>query len=339
MNTTRIKALAGITLALLVLAGPALGQTKTGTTVGQFLLIEPSARGAAMGNASVTAFEEVASAFYNPGALGHMEESGVQFSHSQWLADITYNYAVAAVKLGTIHTLMLTVTSLNSGEIDVRTVEMPLGTGERYTVNNLAVGLGYTRRVTDRFSAGIQVNYIQETIWNSSLNALGANVGVLYELPFRARIGASLSNFGTRGSYDGRDLRVRYDQDPERFGDNSSLPAALTTESFPLPIFFRVGLGMPISINQDNRLLITVDALQPSDNTSSLNFGGEYSFMDLLFLRAGYQNLYQEDSETGLTLGGGLQYAVSGIGFKFDYAWAEFNRIGDVQRFTFGLTF
>ncbi len=339
MKTNKIKALAGLTLALLTLAGPALAQSKTGTTIGQFLLIEPSARGAAMGNAVVTSFEEVSSAFYNPGALGHLEESGVQFSHSQWLADITYNYAIAAVKLGGVHTLLLTVTSLNSGEIDVRTVEMPLGTGERYTVNNLAVGLGYSRRITDRFSGGLQVNYIQETIWNSSLSALGVNVGVLYELPFRARIGASLSNFGTRGSYDGRDLRVRFDPDPDRFGDNSSLPAALTTETFPLPIFFRVGLGMPIDINSANRFMLTVDAFQPSDNTSSLNFGGEYAFMDLLFLRAGYQNLYLEDSENGLTLGGGLQYEVAGFGFKFDYAWADFNRIGDVQRFTFGLTF
>ena len=339
MKRTRSSTWVGFVLALVAFAGPAAAQSKTGTTIGQFLLIEPSARGAAMGNAAVTSFEEVASAFYNPGALGHMETSGAQFSHSQWLADITYNYAAAAVKLGSVNTLLLTVTSLNSGEIDVRTVEMPLGTGERYTVNNLSVGLGYSRRVTDRFSAGLQVNYIQEQIWHSSLNALGANVGILYELPFRARIGASISNFGTRGSYDGRDLRVRFDADDDRFGDNSALPAALTTEEFPLPIFFRVGIGMPIDLNASNRLLLAVDAFQPSDNTSSLSFGGEYAFMDLLFLRAGFQNLYLDDSENGLTLGGGLHYEVSGFGFKFDYAWADFNRIGDVQRFTFGVTF
>jgi hypothetical protein len=34
-------------------------QSKVGTTVGQFLLIEPSARGAAMGNAGVTTFEDL----------------------------------------------------------------------------------------------------------------------------------------------------------------------------------------------------------------------------------------------------------------------------------------
>lgn len=322
----------------LAATAPVLAQTKTGTTIGQFLLIEPSARGAAMGNAAVTTYEEVASAFYNPGALGFMESSDVQFSHSQWLADITYNYASAAVKLG-VNTILLSVTALNSGEIDVRTVEMPLGTGERYTVNNLAFGLGYSRRITDRFSGGLIVNYIQENIWHSSLSALGVNVGVLYELPFRARIGASLANFGTRGRYDGRDLRIRYDADRERFGDNSNLPAALSTEDFPLPIFFRVGVGMPVEISANSTLLLTVDALQPSDNTSSLSFGGEYRLLNIVSLRAGYQNLYQEDSENGLTLGAGLQYQVSGFGMRFDYSWADFARIGNVQRFTFGLSF
>ena len=314
-------------------------QTKTGTTVGQFLLIEPSARVAAMGNAGVTSFDEVTSAFYNPGALGHLAQSDAQFTHSTWLAGITYDYAAAAIRLGDLHTLVLSVTALNSGEIDVRTVEQPEGTGERYSVNDLAFGLGYSRRVTDRFSAGLQVNYIQERIWHSTMSALALNFGVLYQLPFRAYIGASLSNFGTRSSFDGRDLRVRYDQDPTRYGDNSSLPSALTTEEFPLPIFFRVGLGLPVDFGTRNRLTLAVDALQPSDNTQSVSVGGEYTFMNAFSLRAGYQNLLQQDTENGLTLGAGLAIDVAHYVARFDYAWNNYGRIGDIQRFTVGFAF
>ena len=314
-------------------------QSKSGTTIGQFLLIEPSARVSAMGNAGVTLPGEASAVFYNPAAPGHMPASDAQFTYSQWLADITYNYAAAAIKLGPAHTVFLTVTALNSGEMDVRTVEQPLGTGERFSVNDLAFGLGYSRRITDRFSAGLQVSYVQETIWHSKLNALGINFGVLYELPIGAFLGASLSNFGTQGRFDGRDLRVRYDEDSERFGDNSSLPAALHTESFALPIFFRVGLGWPIQLGNANTFNFVVDAFQPSDNTSSISLGGEWTFLEILSLRGGYQHLFQQDSETGLTLGLGLKYSVAGFAMRVDYGWNDYGRIGDVQRFTVGFGF
>lgn len=326
-------------LATLLFALPASAQTKTGTTIGQFLLIEPSARVAAMGNAGVTTFDEVTSGFYNPGALGHMAASDAQFTHSQWLAGITYNYAAAAVRFGRLHTLLLSVTALNSGEIDVRTVDQPLGTGERYTVEDLALGLGYSRRLTDRFSAGLQVNYVRETIWHSSMSAMAINVGVLYELPFRAYLGASITNFGTRGQFDGRDLRIRFDQNPDRYGDNSSLPAALHTEDYPLPILFRVGLGMPVTLGRYSRLLLVADAFQPSDNTQSVSFGGEWTFRELLSLRAGYQNLFQQDAESGLTLGAGLAFDVADYVARFDYAWNTYGRLSNVQRFTVGFSF
>ena len=315
------------------------GQSKTGTTIGQFLLIEPSARVSAMGNAGATLPGEATAAFFNPAAPGYMQKSDAQFTYSKWLADITYNYAAASIQLGAAHTVFMSVTALNSGEMDVRTVEQPLGTGERFSVNDLSFGLGYSRRITDRFSAGFQVNYVQETIWHSTLNALGLNFGVLYELPMGALLGASLSNFGTQGRFNGRDLRVRYDEDEDRFGDNSSLPAALHTEAFSLPILFRVGLGWPVKLGRANTFHFVVDALQPSDNTSSISMGGEWTFLNILSVRGGYQHLFQLDSETGLTLGLGLNYDASSFEIRFDYAWNDYGLIGDVQRFSVGFGF
>lgn len=333
------RILAAQALCLFVLVSSAFGQTKTGTTVGQFLLIEPSARMSAMGNAGVTSFDEATAAFYNPGAIGHMVGSDVQFSHGAWLADINYNYVGAAIRIGDLHSLLFTVTALNSGEIEVRTLDQPLGTDEQYTVQDLALGLGYARKITDRFSAGAEVSYVTETIWHSTMSAFAVNVGVLYELPFRAYLGASISNFGTRGMFDGRDLRIRFDQDEDLHGDNSNLPAALETDDFPLPVLFRVGLGFPIEIGANNSLRLVADASQPSDNTSSVSFGGEWTFMDVFSARGGYQNLFQQDAENGLTLGAGLQYGLLGYEFRFDYAWADYGRLDDVQRFTVGFSF
>ncbi len=167
---------------------------------------------------------------------------------------------------------------------------------------------------------------------------MAIDAGVLYELPFQAFLGASISNFGSRGSYDGRDLRIRYDQNPDKYGDNSSLPAALETEDYPLPIFFRVGVGYPIAIGRVSDLVVMVDAFHPNDNEESISVGAEWSFQDLLFLRGGYQNLFLDDTEAGLALGAGLLVNASGFRFRFDYAWNDYGLLGDAQRFTVGFS-
>lgn len=337
-----VKTSVRFVLAVLTVLSSTLltAQTKTGTAVGQFLLIEPSARLAGMGNAGAATYDEVVAGYYNPGAWGHLERSGAQFTHSLWLADIAYNYAAVGVKTGSYGTFTVTLTSLSSGEIDVRTVEQPLGTGERYSVTNTAIGIGYGLQLTDRFSAGIQLGYIQETVWHSSLTAFAINFGTLYKISEDGlHIGASISNFGTRARYSGSDLRIRFDNNPATHGDNSNLPGEVYTEDYPLPILFRVGLSYPFTISRDNRLQVVVDAFHPSDNTESVSFGAEWRMMDLISLRAGYQHMFQKDSEVGLALGGGIQYELFGIPLHFDYAWASHGRLKDTQRLTFGFRF
>lgn len=329
-------------IVVLLLAGAhgSFAQSKAGTSVGAFLTIEPSARIAGMGNAGVTLYNELETAYYNPAAIGFHKGYGAQFTHSPWLADISYSYAIVAGSFGDFGNVYASVTALNSGEIDVRTVDKPLGTGERYTVSNVAFGVGYGRQVSERFSIGVQVNYISETIWHSSLTAFSFNVGTIYRIAEDAmHIGASLSNFGTRARYDGRDLRILYDSDPARFGDNSNLPGSLFTDNFPLPIVFRVGIGMPMTIGEDHRVTVAVDAFHPSDNTESLSLGAEWMFQNTLALRAGYQNLFLEDSELGLTLGAGVQYQMDGYTLSFDYGWADHGRLQKTHRLTVGALF
>ncbi len=321
-------------------AGSAAAQSKTGTTIGQFLLIEPSARIAGMGNAGVTNYEEVESAYYNPGAIGYFQGYGVQFTHTAWIADIAYDYAALGMSFGALGNVLATVTSLNSGEIDVTTIQNEHGTGERYTVSDVAIGVGYGREISERFSVGIVATYLQETIWHSSMSAFGLSAGTIYRIaPDGLHIGASISNFGTQGKYDGTDLRILYDQNPALHGQNPSLPGELLTDSYPLPILFRVGVGLPLKLNDANDLRVEVDAFHPSDNTESVSMGAEWAFENTLFVRGGYQNLWQQDSEVGLTLGVGLRYALPDFVVTFDYGWANQGRLTQSHRFTLGVAF
>jgi hypothetical protein len=316
-------------------------QSKVGTTIGQFLKIDPSARASSMGNASTSVFGEASSVFYNPASLGRLTGIDIQFTHNQWIADISYNYAAVALAVNGIGNISLQATSLNSGEIDVRTVELPHGTGERYSVTDFALGLGYGIMLTDRVSVGAMISYYNETIWHSSLSGFAINMGVQYQLEGSGlTIGAAVLNFGPRTGYDGRDLFINYDFDPTKYGDNDLLPSELRTESYSLPTTFRVGASYLLQINESNSLIVSADALHPNDNEEKVNAGLEWKFFDYFALRGGYRDLLLTDSEGGLTLGAGINVSYTdNYHIRFDYGWADYGRLNQTHRFTVGLHF
>ncbi len=339
-HAPRIATLAGAAATLLAAAG-AHAQSKTGTSLGQFLLIEPSARAAGIGNAGVSLFDGLQGVYYNPAAIGILQKREVTFSHSGWLAGMSYDYAAAAIPFGLSSGVgYASLTSLGSGAIDVRTVEQPQGTGERYTVTDLAFTLGYGKQMSYRFSAGGQVAFVQETIWHSTASAFAFSAGTIYRLSETGlHVGASFSNFGTRGRYNGRDLRITYDEDPGRNGDNGQLPGEVFTESFALPALFRVGVHLPVKLSDGARVRVALDALHPSDNAESVNAGAELSVRERVALRAGYQGLFQADRETGLTAGVGLRGETDYFTYQLDYTWADQGRLGSVNRVSLGTTF
>ena len=98
------------------------------------------------------------------------------------------------------------------------------------------------------------------------------------------------------------------------------------------------GRVWPAAAGKERQLLIAVDGSHPSYNTESVSFGGEWSWKDILALRMGYQNLAQQDSEVGLTFGGGLKGRFGEHLFAFDYAWADQGRLQETQRFSFVVT-
>jgi hypothetical protein len=328
-------------LALLVAAAaPARAQSKVGTTFGAFTLIEPDARLSAMGNAGAAAGEGLAGVFHNPGAVAGLERQSFEFVHAEWFAGIRYDWVGYARPVGGLGAAYLTLTSLDSGDMPVRTVTQPLGTGELFNVSNLAVGLGFAHRFSLRFAAAAQVNYVQETVFHTSASTVTFGAGTLYRLSADGlRIGASLANFGTRAAFTGGDLAITYDNVPGQNGDNATLPGGRDTDPFSVPLVFRVGAAQPVRWGEDLRALFATEAVHRADNTESLGLGAELSLRERLALRAGWQSLFLLDSEVGLTAGAGVRGTFDELRYHVDYAWADHGRLEDTHRFSFGIQF
>ncbi|GAB4334563.1 MAG: hypothetical protein Kow0037_13360 [Calditrichia bacterium] len=333
-----------ITLLLAFLTG--FAQTgnevsNVATTAAPFLEIGVGARAIGMGGAFVSTADDATAMYWNPAGLGRLTRPELLFVHTNWIADIKYDFAGATIPLGSLGTIGASLTSLSMDEMKVRTVDMPEGTGEFFDVRNLALMLSYGFNLTDRFSIGFNAKYIHEQIWKESAQGFALDIGTLFTTGLRGmRIGAVLTNFGTDMQMTGEDLLVYHDIDPYQLGNNERIFASLQTDKWPLPLNFQAGVAMEAFQNRMHRLTIAAEAMHPINNTESMHLGAEYAFRELFFLRAGYRNLFLRDSEEGLTLGAGFSSRfVGNLQFTVDYAYADFGRLENAQRFSLNLKF
>ena len=225
-------------LTILVLfVSMAFGQTKVGSTAAPFLNIGIGPRAISMGGAFVATANDVTTLYWNPAGVSRMEANGAFFGHTKWFADITYNWAGVVLNLGGMGAAGMSLTYLDYGQIEVTTDREQDGTGEFYSAHDLAAALTYSYNLTDRFSLGMSVKYINQSIYNSSADAFAVDLGTLFLSDiYGIRIGATISNFGTDMQLDGKDLYVLYDADPNINGNNDQILAKLKTDGYPLPL-------------------------------------------------------------------------------------------------------
>ncbi len=315
--------------------------TKTGTTAAQFLKIGVGARAISLGGSFVAEASDLSALYWNPAGLSNIMGGAVQFSHTQYLADISYSYAAFGFRIGSLGTMAASLIYLDSGEMKVRTTADPEGTGEFFKSQDLALQLSFARALTDRFSIGTTLKYIRETIWHSSASAMAFDVGVLFTTPYRQlRLGASMANFGPKMQMSGRDIIFSSDPSPLQEGNVEIVNSEYLVDRHPLPLLFRVGLAWDAMSTADHRVIVMTDAAHPNDNSEYLNMGMEYNFRDLFSVRGGYRNAFEVDGEQGLTWGVGLNLRIDrSTRASFDYAYADFGRLEQTHWYTLNLFF
>lgn len=317
--------------------------SKVGIAAAPFLSIGVGARPLAMGGAFVALANDASCLYWNPGGIAKLQRNEALLMHTEWLATMNFDYGGCVIHLGNFGTLGGSITALSMPELEVRTEDRPDGTGEFFSAGDLAMALTYARSLTDRFSIGFTAKYIHQHIWHATATGFAFDVGIVFVTDFfnGLRIGGMISNFGPDLKMGGRDLRVFHDPDQRIMGNNEKVPANYETDPWPLPINYQVGLAMDLFRNNMHAFTLAVDALHPSDDYESINIGGEYTIVNKIFLRAGYQSLFLTDSEEGLSAGFGFYQNLlfSNTILKLDYAFQDFGRLKSVHVFSLGLTF
>ena len=324
--------------------------SRVGTTAANFLELGYDPQGTSMGDACVSTVDNLSSVYWNPAGLAYMSNNEVSFSYQPWFVDTQTYLAAAGFVAPKLGTFAISILGMNYGEMEVTTLDLQEGTGENFTPTDMAINFSYGRTLTSWFGFGATVKYIHSSIFHSSANAVAADMGVIIKTSFLSatdamdgmKIGMSLSNYGTRMKYGGLDLLRSIDISPDETGNYKDVQVEFKTESWELPLIFRVGVSVDPIVKTNHRLTLAANALHVNNNNESVNLGAVYTLSIpgrcKVFLRGGYRGLLLDDSEFGPTFGIGflLQY-MHQKGIQFNYGFRDIGLLGttNVMGFSF----
>ena len=333
----------GVLLGSLLFSSGYAQNEKLAQTGFQFLSVVSDARAAAMAEAMTSLQLGSSALFFNPAAMADMANFiDVTASINQWIADIkhqTFSLAIRPSK-GQYGVIGFSMQYVDYGDFYGTRVNttVPLGYDDTgiFHLNALAMGVGYAKQLTDRFSIGGQIKWVRQDL-GQSMTAINIRTdtttgGRIADTSYVSnKLTPLVFDFGTQFRTGVKSLvfamSVR----------NFSKDIKYAQEGFQTPLVFTLGLSMNLmdfvgEVPMDQSLCLSVDASHYVDHPEQIKVGLEYVVWNALSLRIGYAN---DNGGNGMSYG----FGISQFGFAFDYAYTPFGVFDKVQRVTARFSF
>jgi long-subunit fatty acid transport protein len=298
---------------------PVLGGQRAGISTAQFLKIGVGGRATAMGDAFVAIANDVTALYWNPAGLTQFAENQIIFSHNKWVVDINHDFVGAVYHLDDANTFGISLTSLSMEDMKVTTEYAPNGTGEYFGFSDIGIAISYSRKMTDQFSFGGTVRYMEESLDKLKMRGLMIDLGTYYWTGLgTTRFAVAVTNFGNDLAPDGEVALV---------GNRTKSD----WQSFSPPTMFRIGFAFEPYEDEENRITTSIQLNHPNDNSENLSLGFEYVWNKMFFARGGYKINVDEQN---YSFGAGVNVPISIANVSVDYAFANFTRLGSAHRFS-----
>ncbi len=286
-----------------------LGGQKVGTTSLVFLKIGIGTRATGLGGAFVGVADDPSTFFWNPGGVPNLGNS-VYLNIISLPENVTMSFISVSRELGLYGNVGLFVIGLDAGYMKETDEYHPFGTGRYFHYGDYLIGANYSKKVTDRFSFGVNLKGFMEEFYGLHSYGFGFDVGTFYLVGYRdIRIGVSLSNLGP---------------DVKPTGDS------LDYLSFSIPIVYRMGVSGLIF----EKFRASLELDKPSDNVETLKIGGEFMPIKSVSLYGGIK-LNARPPAGGFLLPG-LSFGLDAKfkRFKVGYSAVDMGVLGLVHRFS-----
>lgn len=303
---------------------PTLGGQRAGISGLNFLKIGVGGRASAMADAFVAISDDASAMYWNPAGIVQSETHQFIFSHNKWFVDINHDFFGAIYHITDVDALGVSITALTMPKMKVTTEFAPFGTGSYFSYSDLAIGASYGRKMTDKFSFGATIKYVEETLDKLKMRGVLVDLGTFYWTGLgTSRFAVSMTNFGNQLAPDGEITLVGKRKKSE-------------WQSFSPPTMFRLGFAFDPIVSEEQKLTASLQLNHPNDNSENISLGAEYSYNYLplsasFYLRGGYKlNVEEQD----FTFGAGVALPIEIARVSFDYSYSNYNRLGAAHRIT-----
>ena len=295
---TWVKA-AGL-LALMMLPfqeGIAGNVQRSGQAGASELLINPWARTSGWASANIAGVRGLEGMYSNVAGLAFTENTELIFTQTSWLQYgsqmFNANDAVSSIntfgftqKVSESGVLGFSVTSMDVGDIEVTTVDLPEGGIGTFSPKYMNIGLSYAKVFSNSIYGGATVKMISEQISNISANGLAIDAGIQYVTGEKdnLKFGISMKNWGQRMSFSGDGFSFRGIVGDD---DDYKMTVEQRSSEFELPLQFNLGLSYDINVLQ-HRLTGAGAFTSNSFQKDQYRLGCEYSYKDMFMVRTGY---------------------------------------------------
>lgn len=334
----------------------------TGVRSGEFLNIPSDARGVALGEAATALVDDISAVYWNPANLGFLTSPQVMFTNVNYALDFSYNFVAAAVPFkdgqGVYGGFMGILTTEPE---EITTLIEPNGTKQYYDGYSMVWGGTFAYNISDRFSAGVNIKWVHEDIWDITANAFAVDIGSNYHTEFMnrpIRIAFAVTNLGSNLRFSGDKLshnilpddeldRNKYIGSPrperaDRFGYRKS-------NAYNLPSAFKIGINYQPYHDEYNTLNLCGEYRQPNYLQAVFCVGMEYLRAmggdNALAARFGWKIMRDEmdldgaDKLRGLAFGGGVSHDFWVFNARADYAYSDNGQLGGLHYISMTLTF
>jgi hypothetical protein len=298
---------------------PVLGGQRAGISTAQFLKIGVGARASGMGESFIAISDDASALYWNAAGLSQFKENELMISHNVWVVDINHDFIGAVYHLDDDNTFGASLTAVTMDDMPVTTEYAPFGNGQFFGYTDIAIAISYARQMTEQFSFGGSVKYIEETLDKLKMRGVMIDLGTFYRTGLGStRFAVTVSNFGSELAPDGQVTLVG-NREVEEW------------QSFAPPTVFRIGFAMEPYESEENRVTASIQLNHPNDNSENVGIGAEYAWREMLFLRGGYR--FNVDGQN-FSFGVGFQVPISIAEFTFDYAYTNMENLGSSNRFS-----
>ena len=315
-------------------------ESRIGTSGGNQVLVPVGARGIAMAGSERVFSGGLESVYWNPAGLARSTSTSALATSMEMFGDVGVNYFGVASPIGEMGALGVTVKSIDMGDIPVTTVQDMDGVGGGTFKPTLSTfGLTYANAFSDRAFFGVTGKLVYESIPRASASALALDIGVQYTGFADVEglgLALALTNIGTDMHYSGSGLT-------SQAVGNDGIQDFYNSEAShdKLPSTYNMSLSYSIS-----GAILGVTYTSHNFSYDELNFGAEYTLMDMVYLRGGLTSpMLEEDSmNDGETLfstnfGAGLKYALYGVNLVVDYTYRGTETFDPSSVLSLGLQF